>query len=118
MKVRQLKGDSKTEDIIDYLKKRHPLYFIANKISPEQITDLINRLKFKVKQLESAKQPESRKENNTPLMKTTKEPPKEAPKSSLGPLPSIGGFKSGGALPSISEQRVLTNKDKQDQLYA
>ena len=98
MKIRQLKGDSKTEEIIDYLRKRHPLYFIANKISVEQITDLVNRLKFKVKQLDSAKQPEARKENNTPLMTTTSKEPAKA--SALGPLPSIG-FKSGGALPSI-----------------
>jgi|LauGreDrversion4_2_1035121.scaffolds.fasta_scaffold30016_8 hypothetical protein len=98
MKIRHLKGDSKTEEIIDYLKKRHPLYFIANKVSVQQITDLVNRLKFKVKQLESAKQPEARKENSTPLMTTTSKEPTKT--SSLDPLPSIG-FKSGGALPSI-----------------
>jgi len=51
MKLRHLKADTKTEDAIDYLRKRHPLYFIGNKVSVEQITDLINRLKFKIKQL-------------------------------------------------------------------
>jgi predicted transcriptional regulator len=51
MKLRHLKYDTKTEEVIEYLSKRHPLYFIANKISQEQITDLINRLKFKIKQL-------------------------------------------------------------------
>jgi len=51
MKLRQLKYDTKTEEVIEYLRKRHPLYFIANKVSVEQITDLINRLKFKIKQL-------------------------------------------------------------------
>jgi hypothetical protein len=51
MKLRHLKYDTKTEEVIEYLRKRHPLYFIANKISQEQITDLINRLKFKIKQL-------------------------------------------------------------------
>lgn len=51
MKLRHLKADTPTEEVIDYLKKRHPLYFIAKKISVEQITDLINRLKFKIKQL-------------------------------------------------------------------
>jgi centrosomal protein CEP19 len=80
MKLRQLKGDTKTEEVIDYLRKRHPLYFIADKISPEQITDLIERLKYKIKQLESAKQPvsdivgtkrsdlnsQSKKENDAP----------------------------------------------------
>ena len=49
MKLRQLKPDTPTQEVIEYLRKRHPLYFIANKISEEQITDLVNRLKFKLK---------------------------------------------------------------------
>lgn len=32
MKLNMIKPDTRTEDVIDYLKKRHPLYFIANKI--------------------------------------------------------------------------------------
>ena len=51
MKLRQLKADTSTEEVIEYLQKRHPLYFIANKVSAEQITDLVNRLKYKIKQL-------------------------------------------------------------------
>ena len=50
MKLKQLKPETKTGEVIEYLKKRHPLYFIANKISIEQTSDLINRLKFKLKQ--------------------------------------------------------------------
>lgn len=38
--------------MIDYLKKRHPLYFIANKIKPKQIENLINKMKYKLKQNE------------------------------------------------------------------
>jgi CEP19-like protein len=52
MKLRQLKAETPTNEVIEYLRKRHPLYFIANKISEEQITDLINRLKFKLKQMQ------------------------------------------------------------------
>ena len=52
MKLRNLKAETTTEEVIDYLRKRHPLYFMANKISEEQITDLVNRLKFKIKQLQ------------------------------------------------------------------
>ena len=33
MKLRQLKPDSNIEEIMDYLEKRHPLYFINHKIS-------------------------------------------------------------------------------------
>ena len=47
MKLRNLKADTKNEEAIEYLRKRHPLYFLANKVSEEQINDLINRLKFK-----------------------------------------------------------------------
>ena len=33
MKLRHLKPETKTEEVIDYLRKRHPLYFLANKVS-------------------------------------------------------------------------------------
>lgn len=36
---------------MDYLRKRHPLYFIANKVNEQQIIDLVNRLKYKLKQM-------------------------------------------------------------------
>ena len=52
MKLRELKAETTTEEVIEYLKKRHPLYFMTNKISKEQLSDLINRLKFKIKQLD------------------------------------------------------------------
>jgi len=52
MKLRELKPETTTEEVIEYLKKRHPLYFMTNKISKEQLSDLINRLKFKIKQLD------------------------------------------------------------------
>lgn len=83
MKLRHLKADTKNEEAIDYLKKRHPLYFLANKVSEEQINDLLNRLKFKIKQLAgisttapaTASKPQftvppdqSKKENNQPVM--------------------------------------------------
>ncbi len=70
MKLRQLKAETSTEEVIEYLRKRHPLYFIANKISNEQINDLVNRLKFKIKQLHgiSTKPTDnSKKENNNTM---------------------------------------------------
>jgi hypothetical protein len=33
MKLRQLKHDSDIDEMMDYLEKRHPLYFINHKIS-------------------------------------------------------------------------------------
>ena len=125
MKLRQLKAETSTEEVIEYLRKRHPLYFIANKISTEQINDLVNRLKFKIKQLHGiSTKPatdSSKKENNN----TTKASPFQtmskqmapatstatATSSLLGPLPSIGNttsFKSGSQLPSISNEKKPT----------
>lgn len=49
MKLRHLKADSDTNEMIEYLKKRHPLYFVANKIKPKQIENLVNRLKYRLK---------------------------------------------------------------------
>ncbi len=50
MKLRQLKPESDTTEMLEYLKKRHPLYFTTDKLNPTQIADLINRLKFRLKQ--------------------------------------------------------------------
>lgn len=54
MKMRHLTADSDTNDMFEYLKKRHPLYFTTNKIKQNQITDLINRLKFRIKSNKTA----------------------------------------------------------------
>ena len=49
MKLRQLKAESEPEEMMDYLKKRHPLYFMPNKLNHMQIYDLIKKLIFKLK---------------------------------------------------------------------
>ncbi len=36
--------------MIDYLTKRHPLYFMPGKLNPKQILDLVQRLIYKLKQ--------------------------------------------------------------------
>lgn len=121
MKLRQLKAETSTEEVIEYLKKRHPLYFIADKFNPEQINDLVNRLKFKIKQLHGITSKPvtadtSKKENkNTTAsasLAISKIATTAATSSLLGPLPSIGNkistapsFKSGSQLPSISNEK-------------
>ena len=48
-------GDSDVEEMLAYLEKRHPLYFMQRKLSKEQIRDLIKRLKFRVGQMQKSK---------------------------------------------------------------
>lgn len=48
-KLLRLKHDSDTDDMIEYLRQRHPLYFVGDKLPMKQIIDLINRLKFRLK---------------------------------------------------------------------
>ena len=55
MKLRMLTSESDTEELLAYLEKRHPLYFINRKLSKEQIRDLIKRLKFRVGQMQKNK---------------------------------------------------------------
>ena len=50
MKMRQLKYDSDPKEMLEYLKKRHPLYFLPDKLNPDQIEKLINKVLFKLKQ--------------------------------------------------------------------
>jgi hypothetical protein len=72
MKLRQLKGDSDTDEMLEYLQKRHSLYFTTQKVTDKQITDLINRLKFKLKQSEFTKAktqaPEKLKDQTTKVL--------------------------------------------------
>lgn len=49
MKLKQLKPTSTVEEQLQYLRKRHPLYFDVRKINEYQITDLLKRLIFRVK---------------------------------------------------------------------
>jgi hypothetical protein len=54
MRLRNLKHDSNIDEMMDYLEKRHPLYFINDKISKTQVRDLVSRLKYRL-QSENAK---------------------------------------------------------------
>ena len=48
MRLRHLKADSDVDEMMDYLEKRHPLYFINHKISKTQVRDLVRRLKYRL----------------------------------------------------------------------
>ena len=50
MKMRSLGGDSDLEDVMNYLEKRHPLYFCTRKLNKDQVKDLVKKLIFKLKQ--------------------------------------------------------------------
>ena len=55
MKLRQLKWDSETGEMLEYLRKRHALYFMTGKFNDKQITDLLDKMKYKLKQIHIAK---------------------------------------------------------------
>ena len=50
MKLRQLSGDSDPDEMLLYLEKRHPLYFVQRKLSKPQIKNLLKKLIFKISQ--------------------------------------------------------------------
>ena len=63
MKVLHMTYESNVDEIVEYLKKRHALYFTTCKIEDKQTLDLVNRLKFRMKQNhESAKAKEKLQE--------------------------------------------------------
>lgn len=55
MRLRMLTGDSDVEEMLSYLEKRHPLYFVNRKLSKDQIRDLVKRLKFRVGEMAKKK---------------------------------------------------------------
>ena len=57
MKLRQLTGDSNADEMLLYLEKRHPLYFVQRKLSKPQIKNLLKKLIFKISQMKPKSQP-------------------------------------------------------------
>ena len=109
MKLRSLRTDSRTEDMVDYLKKRHPLYFITHKISPVQIAKLIDKIKYRLKQAEEKKgKQEPKKEAGGKNDENDKKKDNATTKDKVSDqynFPSLGApsFKSGSQLPSITD---------------
>jgi hypothetical protein len=126
IKLIRLQWDSDTDETLEYIKKRHPLYFTTEKMLDDQIVDLIKRLKYKLKliaekegkvlstadKVQSIKSQHDKNALSNPAMiKTSTAQPttsKHAPvqtaepqkkTSLLGDLPT---FSKGGALPSVS----------------
>ena len=50
MKLRRLRPTSTVEEQLAYLHRRHSLYFVVHKVNEAQITELLKRLIFRVKQ--------------------------------------------------------------------
>jgi hypothetical protein len=48
MRLRNLTPDSDIDEMMEYLEKRHPLYFMNKKFSKVQVRDLVQRLKFRM----------------------------------------------------------------------
>ena len=48
-----MRADSDVEEMLAYLEKRHPLYFMQQKMNKNQIRDLIKRLKVKLTMIET-----------------------------------------------------------------
>lgn len=66
MKLRNLTGDSKPDEMLLYLEKRHPLYFHQRKLSKPQVLNLITKLVFKLGQMKPKKPAASAKPAASP----------------------------------------------------
>jgi len=51
MKLRQITGESDPDEMLSYLEKRHPLYFLQRKLSKPQIKNLLKKLIFRLGQM-------------------------------------------------------------------
>ena len=92
MKLRRLTGKSTIAEALKYLQKRHPLYFLNGKVRNDQITDLLKRLIFRLKQKEEIEESKNSEK---------KDPPKE------------NAFKAGNDLPAVAEKPTdLASKAK------
>eukprot|EP00347_Sterkiella_histriomuscorum_P001504 403371780 len=113
MKLRQLKHDSDADEMLDYLKKRHPLYFMPNKLNHKQIMDLIKKLLFKVKQQYNADNATHGKLTDTTSKVVNDSKPTPNTLSSLSNAPALGKQNSitQQSLPTLSKQPTNTFKN-------
>ena len=112
MKLRRLTGNSTVPEAIKYLQKRHPLYFIDGKIRADQITDLIERLIYRVKQKEELTG--KKKEDKQPATISQAPAEKLAPLTQVKPKFEAPTFKSGNSLPAVEDDAPsLQSKAKQ-----
>ena len=107
MKLRRLTGNSTVAEAIRYLQKRHPLYFIDGKIRADQITELLERLIYRVKQNEELTG--KKKENIQPVPVAKKE---LAPIGKVQSKFEAPSFKSGNSLPAVEDEEPVENKAK------
>ena len=97
MKLRRLTGKSTVSEALKYLQKRHPLYFLHGKVRSDQITDLLKRLIYRLKQKEEME--EIKTIENSEKVVAAKE----------------NTFKQGNARPSVEDTQpstVLADKAK------
>ena len=105
-----LTGDSDVEEMLAYLEKRHPLYFVNRKLSKDQIRDLVKRLKFRVGEMAKKKAEANKKIEATA--------PKVLENKLQGPLNGKNKenqkvtFKSGGSLPQLNEETPSYEQNK------
>ena len=48
MRLRNLTAESNVDEVMDYLEKRHPLYFMNKKFQKAQVRDLVQRVKYRL----------------------------------------------------------------------
>ena len=122
MRLRQLKPDSNVDEMMEYLQKRHPLYFMNKKISKTQIKDLVRRLKYRLASKEAPSENKNITNTNKPSVKPNLQ--KEAPLEIGKPVPLASvnktnglpsTFKTGAQLPALSDGLKTQNKEATDE---
>lgn len=71
MKILKLKYNTKPSDALDYLKKKHYQFFMGDKISDEQIIDLIKKLQKRLEEAEIGADQKTSKVGSYPFKKDT-----------------------------------------------
>ena len=137
MKLRQLTGESDPDEMLSYLEKRHPLYFLQRKLSKPQIKNLVKKLIYRMGQTNPKKEtttarldskpapvPQPQQKNVAASQATAGVPSqnkrgllkelenKALEKENVG-KPSAPTFKTGSQLPSLSDDLPGLGRKKQ-----
>ena len=115
MRLKNFTAESDVDATMDYLEKRHPLYFMNKKFQKAQVRDLVQRIRFRL--ISKAKVGASKTGKDAPKSAADMKPAQKEKENEKTPAQTTSSskvtFKSGSQLPSLSEDKKLPSVTSQ-----
>jgi len=107
MRLKNLTKQTKISDMMNYLEQRHPLYFMSPNLKKDQVRKLVEQIQYKMKPDKKSEAEKPAEKPKVPLKQKEDLGNLQKPSLSTAAQPAATSnfppFKSGSALPSVSD---------------